>query len=157
MKSYQTKETKQLGNRIPCVEVIMVKEVPVSSEIYRSYEEVANSELVEKELKYSDREKFICLHLNSKNRLISYKVVSVGSINMSVVRPREVFKGAILSNAVSIIFLHNHPSGDPTPSEEDIGITERLNKAGNILGIKVLDHIIISRESSFSFSESGLI
>jgi DNA repair protein RadC len=72
---------------------------------------------------------------------------------MSVVHPREVFKGAILSNAVSLIFLHNHPSGDPTPSEEDIGITERLNKAGNILGIKVLDHIIISRESSFSFSE----
>jgi DNA repair protein RadC len=157
MKSYQTKETKQLGNRIPCVEVIMVKEVSVSNEVYRSYEEVANSELVEKELKYSDREKFICLHLNSKNRLISYEVVSIGSINMSVVHPREVFKGAILSNATCIICLHNHSSGDPTPSEEDIGITERLNKAGNILGIKVLDHIIISKEASFSFSESSLI
>jgi DNA repair protein RadC len=76
----------------------MVKEVSVSSEIYRSYEEVAKSELVEKELKYLDREKFICIHLNSKNRLISYEVVSIGLINMSVVHPREVFKGVILSN-----------------------------------------------------------
>ena len=157
MKSYQTKETKQFGNRIPCVEVIMVKEVSVSNDAFRSHEDVVKSEIVEKELKYSDREKFICLHLNSKNRIISYEVVSIGTINMSVVHPREVFKGAILSNATCIICLHNHPSGDPTPSEEDIGITERLNKAGNIIGIKVLDHIIISKESSFSFSESRLI
>jgi DNA repair protein RadC len=135
----------------------MVKEVSVSNDAFRGHEDVVKSEIVEKELKYSDREKFICLHLNSKNRIISYEVVSIGSINMSVVHPREVFKGAILSNATCIICLHNHPSGDPTPSEGDIGITERLNKAGNILGIKVLDHIIISREASFSFSESGLI
>ena len=135
----------------------MVKEVPVSNDAFRSHEDVVKSEIVEKELKYSDREKFICLHLNSKNRIISYEIVSIGTINMSVVHPREVFKGTILSNATCIICLHNHPSGDPTPSEEDIGITERLNKAGNILGIKVLDHIIISRESNYSFSDSGLI
>lgn len=162
MKSYQQlglelKEKEEGRRTVPRIEVSVVREVLCPSETLSSSEAVAKSEIVERELKHSDREKFICLHLNAKNRLISYEVVSVGSVNMSVVHPREVFKGAILSNAVSIICLHNHPSGDPNPSQEDKLITERLSQAGKILAIAVLDHIIIAGDSFYSFSESRLI
>lgn len=162
MKSYQQlglefKEKEEGSRAVPRIEVSLVRELPLASETLSSSEAVAKSEIVERELKHCDREKFICLHLNSKNRPISYEVVSVGTINSSLVHPREVFKGALLSNATSLIFLHNHPSGDPNPSQEDKVITERLSQAGKILGIAVLDHIIIAGEAWRSFSEDGLI
>jgi DNA repair protein RadC len=162
MKSYQQlgfefREKEETSRRVPRIEVSLVREVPCPSETLSSSEAVAKSEIVERELKHCDREKFICLHLNTKNRLISYEVVSIGSINVSIVHPREVFKGALLSNATSVIFLHNHPSGDPNPSQEDKLLTERLSQAGKILGIAVLDHLIIAGEAYFSFSEMGLI
>jgi len=86
-----------------------------------------------------------------KNKIISFEVISTGSLTSSIVHPREVYKGAILSNAASVIFMHNHPSGDPEPSMDDIEITSRLKKAGDILGINVLDHIIVTNKSFYSF------
>ena len=106
-----------------------------------------------------DREYFVALLLDGKNRITGIHTVSQGSLNQSVVHPRETFKAALLANAAGCILAHNHPSGDLTPSSEDLAITRRLKEAGDILGIKVLDHIIIDTESQNfkSFSESGLM
>ena len=94
----------------------------------------------------ADREVFVCLHLSTKNQLISWEIVSVGSLNSSIVHPRELFKGAILANAASVVIAHNHPSGDSTPSGADIQLTRRLVKAGDVLGIEVLDHVVFGDE-----------
>lgn len=102
------------------------------------------------------KEHFIALHLDGKNRIVCFDRVSLGSLNQSIVHPREVFKTACLSSAAAILLLHNHPSGDPTPSREDREITRRLKEAGDLLGITVLDHIIIG-ESYMSFVEQGLL
>ena len=102
------------------------------------------------------KEYFITLHLDGKNKIQCIEEVSVGSLNQSIVHPREVFKGALLSSAAAIILLHNHPSGDPAPSREDREITRRLKEAGELLGVRVLDHIIIG-ESYMSFVEQGLL
>lgn len=90
----------------------------------------------------ADRELFIVACLDSKNQPVNISTVAIGALNKTVVHPREVFKTAILSNAASIICAHNHPSGDPTPSEPDIALTTRLVECGELLGIKVLDHLI---------------
>jgi len=145
------------GSYIPKIQVSMVKEIHVSNNYYSCSEDVANCEIVENELKNSDREKFICMHFNVKNQIISYEVVSMGSLNSSIVHPREVFKAVILANAASVLFMHNHPSGDTTPSMDDIEITKRLCRAGEILGIQVLDHLIITRNNHLSFTQAGLI
>lgn len=104
-----------------------------------------------------DREVFLCIYNNTKNEPTALEVISTGSLNASIVHPREVLKTAILSNSNSMIFLHNHPSGDPSPSIEDKNITERLVESGNILGIKVLDHIVLGNNKYYSFKEEGLI
>ena len=97
------------------------------------------------------------LVLNTKNVVIACHEVSRGSINSSIVHPREVFKRALLSNGASIILAHNHPSGDPTPSKEDISITIRLKECGKILGIEVIDHVICGDGCFVSFKERGLL
>lgn len=104
----------------------------------------------------ADREHCLVIMLNGKNRITAINTVSIGTLTSSLVHPREVFKPAILTNAASIILAHNHPSGDPTPSEDDLSITTRLKAAGELLGIPVLDHIIIgysyySTESNKSY------
>lgn len=147
---------KTLFSVIPQVELSMVREIKISGQKYNSSEEVARSEFARSLLK-SDREKFICMHLNIKNQIISFEVVSTGSLTSSLVHPREVYKGAILSNSASVIFMHNHPSGDPEPSTDDMEITKRLEKAGNILGINVLDHIIVASGGFYSFRQHNLI
>ncbi len=147
---------KKLFSFISQVEVSMVREVQISNPKYKDSEEVASSEFAQNLLK-SDREKFICIHLNIKNQIISFEVASTGSLTSSIVHPREVYKGAILSNAASVIFMHNHPSGDPEPSNDDMEITKRLEKAGNILGINVLDHIIVASGGFYSFRKNNLI
>jgi DNA repair protein RadC len=147
---------KTLFSFIPQVELSMVREIKISGQKYNSSEEVARSEFARSLLK-SDREKFICLHLNVKNQIISFEIVSTGSLTSSIVHPREVYKGAILSNSASVIFMHNHPSGDPEPSIDDIEITKRLEKAGEILGINVLDHIIVASGGFYSFRQHNLI
>jgi DNA repair protein RadC len=107
-------------------------------------------------LRQETKEYFISLHLDGKNRLSCIDVISVGSLNQSIVHPREVFKTALLSSAAAIIVLHNHPTGDPSPSREDIEITRRLREAGELLGIKILDHIIIG-DTYLSFTAQGLL
>lgn len=107
----------------------------------------------------SDREVFSVILLDVKNHVIGINVVSIGSLSASVVHPREVFKAAILANAANIILTHNHPSGDPAPSKEDISITSRLVQAGRLMDIPVLDHIIIGDGTgrSMSFKANDLI
>ena len=107
-------------------------------------------------LRAETKESFCSAHLDGKNRIVCLEIVSVGSLNQSIVTPRETFKTALLSNAAAIILVHNHPTGDPTPSTEDFEITRRLREAGDIIGIRILDHIIIG-DSYFSFVESGVI
>ncbi len=102
------------------------------------------------------KEHFLSVHLDGKNRIVAFDRISMGSLNQSIVHPREVFKTALLSSSAAIVFIHNHPTGDPTPSNEDITITRRLKEAGDLLGIKVLDHIIIGCDYC-SFIEKGLL
>ena len=109
------------------------------------------------ESRYLDREVFYCLHLNTKNRLLSLEEVSKGTLNASIVHPREIYKAAILQSAAGIILSHNHPSGDPEPSREDFDLTTRIKDAGDILGIDVLDHVIIGNERYCSLRERGAI
>jgi len=107
-------------------------------------------------LRQETREYFFALHLDGKNRIICLDMVSQGSLNQTIVHPRDLYKTALLSSAAALILLHNHPTGDPTPSQEDIQITRRLIEAGELLGIKVLDHIIVG-DRHYSFVEGGLI
>ena len=105
-----------------------------------------------------DREALAVLSLDTKNKINSITVASLGSVNSSIVHPREIFKTAILSNASSIIISHNHPSGNPSPSKEDISITSRLKECGRILGIELLDHIIVGEDNNYiSLKEKGLL
>jgi DNA repair protein RadC len=103
----------------------------------------------------ANREYFLSLHLNSKNQLIREVLVSIGSLSTSVVHPREVFSAAVRDSSAALIFLHNHPSGDPVPSREDRECTQRLVRAGRILGIRILDHIILGHDDYFSFADAG--
>ncbi|KKU49258.1 hypothetical protein A3D60_03435 [Candidatus Uhrbacteria bacterium RIFCSPHIGHO2_02_FULL_47_29] len=103
------------------------------------------------------KEHFLILSLNTRNNLIRHDEISIGTLNASIVHPREVFKTAIQALAANIIVAHNHPSGDSEPSREDIEITVALKEAGKIIGIEVLDHIIVAREKTFSFKNNDLI
>ena len=102
-------------------------------------------------------EVFAILCLSTKHRLIAYHEVSRGALDATLVHPREVFKAALLANAAAIILAHNHPSGDPTPSPDDLALTQRLVHAGQIIGIDVLDHVIVGDGLWTSFLESGRI
>jgi len=106
-----------------------------------------------------DRETFWCLMLNGKNVVVGLHVVSVGSLTAALVHPREVFKAAMLANAAAIILVHNHPSGDPTPSGEDRSLTKRLCQVGDlVVGIRVLDHIVLGDGGKFcSLADEGLL
>lgn len=112
--------------------------------------------LVRGRLKGKKKEHFLALLLDTRNKLIKVAEISVGSLDSSLVHPREVFKEAISATAASVIFVHNHPSGDPTASEDDIKLTKRLAEAGKIVGIDVLDHIIISDKNYLSLKREGL-
>ena len=108
-------------------------------------------------LKIETKEHFLCLHMDGKNRIICMDRVSIGSLSQSIVHVREVMKSVLLSSAASTVLIHNHPSGDPSPSSEDISITRRLKEAGDLIGIPVLDHIIIGDDRYVSFVERGLL
>jgi DNA repair protein RadC len=107
-------------------------------------------------LQQETKEHFIALHLDVKNRILCIDKVSKGTMTGSLIHPREVFKTALLSSAASLLLVHNHPSGDPTPSREDILITEKLKGAGDIMGITVLDHVIIG-DGYVSLKEKGYL
>lgn len=112
---------------------------------------------VRNKLKGKKKEHFLVLSLDTRNHLINTRTVSIGSLDSSIVHPREVFKEAISCSAASVIFIHNHPSGDPEPSEDDTKLTKRLIEAGEILGIEVLDHIIVCDTDYLSMKARNLI
>ncbi|MDD5037861.1 MAG: DNA repair protein RadC [Dehalococcoidales bacterium] len=112
--------------------------------------------LVRGRLKGKKKEHFLALLLDTRGQLIKVSEISIGSLDSSIVHPREVFKEAILASAASVIFVHNHPSGDPEPSHDDIKLTERLVQAGTIVGIDVLDHIIVCDKNHLSMKSRGL-
>jgi DNA repair protein RadC len=110
-----------------------------------------------KDIRGANREHFVGFYLNTRNQVLRREVISIGSLNASIVHPREVFTPAIAVSAASLILAHNHPSGDPTPSEEDLAITRRLTEAGRLLGIDILDHVVVARDSYASFKERRLL
>jgi len=109
------------------------------------------------DIREQQREHFVCLYLNARNELIHKEVVSIGSLSASIVHPREVFRSAIAWAAASIILAHNHPSGDVTPSQEDIELSRRLKRAGELMGMEILDHIIIGAMDYLSLKERGVL
>lgn len=150
-------DKKEPAKRINVVSIKMVKESSILYDIRRIQAPQDAVELGKRFLEESDREQLLVCCLDAKNQPTAINVVSVGNLNTSLVHPREVFKPAILSNSASIILFHNHPSGDPTPSNEDKLITQRLRESGEILGIKLIDHIIIGDNSYTSLKEKGII
>jgi len=146
-KAAQIKAAFEIGRRLSTqAPAYKSKELTDPEKVYR---------LVKSKLKDYHKEHFYIIALNSRNHSIAE--ISVGSLNASVVHPREVFAEAIKSKAASVIFAHNHPSGDPEPSEDDLLLTKKLVKSGKILGIEVVDHIIIAKNRFFSFKNKGLI
>lgn len=148
----------EINYSVPIFRVALVRESEVNvSARPKMSNSMAVEEIARTMLKDTDREQFIVFMLNGKNRVIGANVVSVGSLNASLVHPREVFKPAILQNAAALILVHNHPSGDPEPSAEDRQITLRLCDCGDLFGIKIIDHIILGEHTRFSFLDSGLM
>ncbi|WP_458123832.1 RadC family protein [Paenibacillus sp. Z3-2] len=147
-KAVQLKAGIELGHRI-------AKSRRIQSTSIRTPRDAAD--ILMEQLRYLQKEHFVCLFLNSKNHIIAQETLSMGSLNASIVHPREVFRAAIKCSSASIVCAHNHPSGDPTPSPEDIQITKRLIEAGAIVGIDVLDHIIIGDGTYVSLKEKGLV
>jgi DNA repair protein RadC len=123
--------------------------------VIRSPEDGAN--FVMNDMRFLSQEHFVCLYLNTKNQVLHKKTVFIGSLNASIVHPREVFREALKRSAASIIAIHNHPSGDPAPSREDIEVTKRLVECGKMIGIDVLDHLIIGENKFVSLKEKGYL
>ena len=149
VKSLQIKAVLELSKRISA-SLINNNRVTI-----KSPSEV--SMLMMEEMRYLKKEVFKVILLNTKNHIIKYLNVSVGSLNASIVHPREVFSEAVKAGCSGMLLVHNHPSGDPEPSREDIETTRRLVNAGSILGIKVLDHVIIGDGRYVSLREQGLM
>ncbi|AHV98558.1 JAB domain-containing protein [Paenibacillus sp. 7124] len=147
-KAVQLKAGMELGRRMANTRL----DQPVT---IRSPHDAAD--ILTEQLRYLQKEHFVCLFLNTKNHVIAQETLSMGSLNASIVHPREVFRAAIKCSSASIICAHNHPSGDPTPSPEDIALTRRLLEAGEIVGIDVLDHLIIGDDGFVSMKERGLM
>lgn len=126
---------------------------PINGKASSSF--VIGSRFIE-ELKDEEQEHFIVLCLNTKNEIIARKTISIGTLDQAIVHPRDVFRFAIKNNAARIIAVHNHPSGNPEPSENDKTVTKRLIRSGDILGVEILDHIIVGNDSYVSLRERGL-
>ncbi len=148
VKAIQLKAAIQLGKRI-------ASSASQNKVFIHSPADV--SKLVMEELRYLKQEHFKILMLNIKNRVLKQNSITIGTLNASIVHPRDVFSEAIRIKCASIILVHNHPSGDPEPSQEDIEVTKRLVESGKILGIDVLDHIIIGEGKYISLKEIGII
>lgn len=147
-KAAQVKAALELGRRV-------ASSCPETRPTIRNPEDAAY--LVMEEMRHLDREYFSVLLLNTKNQVVARETVSIGTLNSSTVHPRELFKSAIRRSAAAVILVHNHPSGDPTPSREDIEVTRRLMQAGEIVGIEVLDHLIIGDNKYTSLKAKGMI
>jgi len=146
-KAAQIKATFEISRRLSTqAPTYKSKELTDPEKVYR---------LIKSKLKDYHKEHFYIIVLNSRGHSIAE--VSVGSLNASVVHPREVFAEAIRNKAASVVFVHNHPSGDPEPSEDDLLLTKKLVESGKILGIEVFDHIIVVKDGFFSFKNKGII
>jgi DNA repair protein RadC len=143
--------------RIPNVRVCLVRESSVAVEARLVQSPADAAALLRAHISDSDREVFAALLLDTRNRAVGVHTVSVGSLSASVVHPREVFKAALLANAAAVLVGHNHPSGDETPSQEDIAVTHRLKQAGELLGVPVLDHLVLGAATFHSMKERGLL
>jgi DNA repair protein RadC len=110
-----------------------------------------------RDIRGANREHFVGFYLNSRHQVLRRDIISIGSLNASMVHPREVYLPAIALSAASLVLAHNHPSGDPTPSEEDLAITRRLHEAGRLLGIELVDHVVVARDAFASFRERRLL
>ena len=146
-----------VAKRINIVSIKMIKEASFLYQTRTISSPKDAYEMIKEQLEGLDREQFIIACLNTKNEPTNITVVSVGSLNKAIVHPREVFKTAILSNAASVMAFHNHPSGETTPSQQDIQLTNRLYEAGELLGIKLLDHLIIGDGTFTSLKEKGYL
>lgn len=147
-KASQIKAAIELGRRVAL-------EGRRTRPIIQTPDDVA--ELLMEQLRYLDREHFLALILDTKNHVLATETISIGSLNSAIVHPREIFKPAVKRSAAAVILVHNHPSGDPTPSPEDIAVTERIIEGGKLLGIDVLDHIIIGDQRYYSLKRQGKI
>ncbi|MBM7623094.1 RadC family protein [Sporohalobacter salinus] len=145
-KAAQINATVELGRRIRLAN-------QETKEVITSPQDVAN--LLLAKLSFLEKEHFVVLLLNTKNEIISIEDISVGSLSNSIVHPREVFKPAIKRSSAAMILAHNHPSGNPEPSNEDIKVTNRIKRAGKIIGIEILDHLIIGNKDYISLKERG--
>lgn len=147
-KAAQIKASFELGRR---------EKVEADEENFDVKSPEAVFKLISSSIKDKAREHFKLILLNSRNKKIGISSISTGTLTTSLVHPREVFKEALAHSAASVILSHNHPSGDPEPSEDDLKITRKLVESGKILGVEVLDHIIIGNDKFYSFREKGLI
>jgi DNA repair protein RadC len=149
VKATQIKAAFELSKRL-------LDDYPDSKEmpVVKKPEDVVKQ--VQTRLKNKKKEHFLVLLLNTRNQLLRVAPISIGSLDSSIVHPREVFKEAISASAASVIFVHNHPSGNAQPSEDDVKLTKRLAEAGEIVGIEVLDHIIVSDREHISLKGKGL-
>ncbi len=143
-----------------CFEIAKrVKEVPAAADLY--YSQKANkaplADAIRSHIADMNREHFVNISLNTRDKVIAIDTISVGSLNASLIHARELFHMAIRRHAASLIIAHNHPSGDPDPSDEDIVVTTRLMGAGNIMGIKVRDHLIVTSDRCYSLKSMGLM
>ncbi|RIV29168.1 JAB domain-containing protein [Alicyclobacillaceae bacterium I2511] len=145
-KAVQIAAAVELGRRI-------VHKPSVAKLQIRCAEDAA--EYVMDRMRHLKNEHFVILYLDTKHRLIGEETVSIGSLDASIVHPREIFRSAVKRSASAILCIHNHPSGDPTPSPEDISVTSRLNDAGQLLGIDVLDHIVVGDGRFISLKSNG--
>lgn len=153
----EEKKTVRL-KRLSVVKLQMLKEktFPYETNVIKSPQNAVS--LLHEFIGKEDREHFVLICLDTKNKIIALNTVSIGSLNSAIVTPREIFKTAIIANSASIIVGHNHPSGCPTASPEDISVTERIKDAGMLLGIELLDHVIVGDDGKyFSMKEKGYI
>lgn len=145
-KAAQILAAMELGRRVASRPLRPGFRIRSSRDLFKHYEPLLS------ELK---KEVFTLVMCDAKNRILKDEIVSTGSLSLSIVHPREVFRPAVREAAASVFFLHNHPSGDPTPSPEDRDLTRRLVQAGRIMGIRVLDHIILGHGRFYSFADQG--
>lgn len=159
-QNHRKDKERQPAKRVDLISLRIVRESSPSilyqKRVIRSAEDAA--ELLRPHLEDRDREHFLCVHLTTKHEVASLILCSVGSPDASIVHPRDVLKAACISNASAIICAHNHSSGDPTPSNEDVSVTRRLKDAATLLGIDFLDHLVIGSGGRFtSLRAEGLV
>ncbi len=143
--------------RIPIYRVALVRDSSQPTTTQQILQPADAHEILATYLAGADRENLVVLMMDTKHKVIGINTVGVGTLSGTLIHPREVFKPAILANAAAIIMAHNHPSGDPEPSPEDISVTKQIAEAGKVLCISVLDHIIVGDERFYSFQDHGLL